>query len=407
MTQFARLHVMKNPAYRRYLIACSFEALAFWSQFILVAYVLIRDGGSAVHLGVAAAIAGVPALILTFYGGALSDRIPRRIIVVCAEIILAANATTLALLEVTGNLSFGLIYVSVAVAAITSGFALPSLLAIVRDIVSADELPAAIAIDSIRRNATKVLGPMLGGIIVGLAGADWAFAANGVAFASFAVVVAGLPSNQERAAGRSGRVLGDLREAVVAARTDARIGVLLVLVIGVGLLGFNEGVMCPLLADQVLGGGPGAFGLTVSAAGLGAIIGGLIALGLRTVTMRRVLVGAIGLSASLALLGVVGEARWLTLPLILMWGAFGTIMLTGTSSLIQAYTPPSLEGRMMSFYAFGIAGTTPLGSIILTSIVAASDIEMGVLLFGLAALVFIGVMVHVARRAQVLGSPSP
>ena len=145
----------------------------------------------------------------------------------------------------------------------------------------------------------------------------------------------------------------------------------------------------------------------MSAAGLGAIVGGLIALGLRTVTMRRVLVGAIGLSASLALLGVVGEARWLTLPLILMWGAFGTIMLTGTSSLIQAYTPPSLEGRMMSFYAFGIAGTTPLGSIILTSIVAASDIEMGVLLFGLAALVFIGVMVHVARRAQVLGSPSP
>jgi hypothetical protein len=165
--------------------------------------------------------------------------------------------------------------------------------------------------------------------------------------------------------------------------------------------------MCPLLADQVLGGGPGAFGLTVSAAGLGAIVGGLIALGLRTVTMRRVFVGAIGLSASLALLGSVGEARWLTLPLILMWGAFGTIMLTGTSSLIQAYTPPSLEGRMMSFYAFGIAGTTPLGSIILTSIVAVSDIEMGMLLFGLAALVFIGVMVHVARRAQVLDSPSP
>lgn len=399
------MHVLTNPAYRRYLIACSFEALAFWSQFILVAYVLIRDGGSAVHLGVAAAIAGVPALVLTFYGGAISDRMPRRVIVVCAEIILAANAFTLALLELTGTLSFGVIYVSVAVAALTSGFALPSLLAIVRDIVSADELPAAIAIDSIRRNTTKVLGPMLGGTTVGLAGAEWAFAVNGVAFALFAVVVAGLPSHQERAAGRPGRVLGDLREALLAARTDSRIGVLLLLVIGVGLLGFNEGVMCPLLADQVLGGGPGAFGLTVGAAGLGAVIGGFIALALRTVTVRRVLVGAIGLSASLALLGAVGDASWLTLPLLLTWGAFGTIMLTGASSLIQAYTPPSLEGRMMSFYAFGIAGTTPLGSIILTSIVAVSDIELGMLLFGLAALIFIGVMVAFARRTRRPDSP--
>lgn len=393
-----RLAVLGNPAFRRYFVACTFEALAFWSQFILIAYVLIRDSGSAAHLGLAAAIAGIPAIVLTFYGGVIADRIPRRVLVVCAEAVLALNALALAFLEVAGQLTFGVIYTSVAVASVTSGFALPSLIAIVRDIVSAADLPSAIALDSIRRNATKVVGPALAGAIVALAGVEWAFVLNAVAFAAFAAVVAGLPSHQQRDPGRGRRVLGDLGEAVTAARTDRRVGILLVLVIGVGLLGFNEGVMCPLLAADVLGDGPEAFGLTVSAAGLGAIVGGVIALGLKRVTMRRVLVGAIGLSASLALLGVVGQAPAATLPLLVAWGIFGTIMLTGTSALVQAFTPPALEGRMMSFYAFGIAGTTPLGSVVLTALVVAADIQMALMVFGLAALAFVAVIAAVAWR---------
>jgi len=392
------LDVLRNRQFRSYLAASLFESIGFWSQFIIVAYVLIRDGGSATHLGLAAAIAGIPAIVLTFYGGAIADRIPRRLIVVGAELILAANAFSLAILEATGELTFTMIYLSIGLAAVTSGFGMPALMSIARDLVEPDQLASAISLDSLKRNSTKLIGPALGAAVLGLAGASWAFTLAGLAFLSFAIVVLGLKFNQRLATGKR-RTLTDIREAFDTAIADPRIGAVLLIIVGVGLFGINEMVMCPLLARNVLGAGPEAFGLTVSAAGAGSIIGGIVSLCLPSVTMRRVVVSAAGLAVSLVAMGLVGDIPQATLPLLVIWGCFGTLMLTGASALLQALTPAELEGRMMSFYALGIMGTTPLGSVLLAVLVAHSDIEIGLMIFGFASLACVSVgLAYVVRR---------
>ena len=159
-----------------------------WMQTVAVGAFVTAKTGQAGWAGLIAAAAFLPIGLLAPIGGALADRLNRRIFVLCTNIGEAFMASVLAWLAFTGRASPGAVAVCVFIAGCLTAIALPFLQAMTLDFVPREDLLAAASLGSAQYNMGRVFGPSLAGFVIALWGYSWAFAINAASFA--AVVVA-------------------------------------------------------------------------------------------------------------------------------------------------------------------------------------------------------------------------
>src|SRR5207237_4642397 len=128
----------------------------------------------------------------------------------------------------------------------------------------------------------------------------------------------------------------------------------LIVVFGLGVFGFNIAVMAPLVAREILAGGPAEFGLVTMLAGAGSIAASLIALAVPRITVRRILLGATAMAVSLLLIGLAPAGRLAVLIEMFLFGLAGTMLLTAASTIVQLLARHELEGSIMGLYLLGV-----------------------------------------------------
>lgn len=339
---------------------------------VTLAIETLRVDHHAVGLSYVLAARLLPAVLVTLAGGVLVDRVPRRLVMLASDVTRGTAVAVVTVLIATGAIHLiGLVCMAL-VFGLGDAVFFPAAMAITPELVPPDLLVGASALNGTSRQLAGVLiGPAIGGLLVGFLGTAWGF---GIDAASFLISAAAVYAMRGRSApvptGES--PLADLREGL---RFCVSQRWLWVSTLGASLGNFVAfsplGAMIPLLVKHVLHGGGVALGLVIAAGGLGGLLATVLT-GRREPPRRRLVHLWIGWGLSGA--GVLGLGFvpdvWLAGGVAFVtYGldAYGSVMF---NPLIQKGVPGALLGRVSAVdYLFGFA-LSPLG---LVAAGAASD----------------------------------
>jgi DHA3 family tetracycline resistance protein-like MFS transporter len=329
---------------------------------------VLQLGGSALELGALVSAFTGASLIFLLIGGAVADRVPRRILIVVAELGSGVIVGVVALLGFVGALQIWHLYVTYALFGAASAFSVPALGAIIPELVPEDILIAGNAVQGLSRQGARVGGPIIGGLLVATAGPPAAFAFDALSFFLSAGAVA-LTRARPLASEARRSILREIREGFAFVFSVQWLWVTIFgwsLIVAAWIAAIA--VALPLLVSTTLGGGAVTYGIISAGVGVGEAIG---ATAIAQVRIRRsgvamYLLGAL-MGVSFFVYGLVP-----TIPGALVASAvnglsfacFGVLWVTA----LQVHVPRRLLGRVTSVDYFGgtlLAPVAPVGAALL------------------------------------------
>jgi MFS family permease len=253
-----------------------------------------------------------------------------------------------------------------------NGFDIPTRQAFVNELVDdPEDLPNAIALNSMIFNGARLLGPPVAGIIIYAAGEGVCFAINTVSYIAVLIALLMMRIRPSKAKALGGPVLKGLKDGVVYAWNFVPIRTVLVTLAYISLIGMPYAVLMPIFARDVLKGGPQTLGFLLGAVAVGAL-GGALFLASRTSVrgLGRIIVIAIMIFGAAVV--AFSFSTWLWVSLALMAGAgFGMmVQMASINTILQTLVDEDKRGRVMSLYTMAFIGMAPFGSLIAGSIAA-------------------------------------
>lgn len=345
--------------------------------------------GSTVDLGLVLAANAIPKIALFLFGGVIGDRLPRRTVILTADLASAAVTTVLALLAAGSGLSLAVLLAGSAALGITGSLYGPAYGAIVPDVLPAEKLLHGNALLAASTNMARVGGPVFAGILYAVGGASLAFGLDAASFAVSALCTALTVIPRARALYR-GTLGGDLRQGLgYAARTR---WLQLVMAIAFVANGLCVAPLFVLLPEIVKGadGGPRSLGLAMAVQMAVAT-----AVSLAIPKVRRIGGSALTLAGLAAVLGIgvvmVGLAR--SVPLLLVGMAvigvgFGFDVVEST--IVQSAVPRAMLARVYSLMLVVSFALLPVGYAVSGAIAQRAGTTV-VMLFAGLSLVFVAV----------------
>ena len=354
-----------------------------WMQSVAQSWLVLELTNSPFRLGLVGTLQFAPMLFLSFFAGALADRLPKRRLIIASQSVLCAQALVLAALVHQGHVQYWHVAVMATVYGIANTLDMPTRGSFVAEMVGKESLRSAIALNSAVFNGARVVGPALAGLVIARWGTALAFFFNGLSFlavigALLALRAEGLPRP------RTGRTLrAEIAEGVRYALRTPRIAVVLSLVLCVSMFFFNYNTLVPLLARDVLHQDAHGFGLLMTAVGCGAVAGAIALAMLRAERPPLpVLIGS-ALVLGAAMMAVAGVSHfWAAAALLLVMGFCGMLFMTGANTTVQLTVPDELRGRVLSLHTLMFAGATPFGAFLVGSVTEALGARAGFLVTG-------------------------
>ena len=351
--------VLRIPAFRRVWLASVASNGGTWLQAVAAGWLVWQLTDSAVVVGALALAYRAPALLFSTWGGKIADRHDWRAVGIITFLVQALGALILAILVWTGHITVPVIFAATIGIGIGFAFGLPSVLALVPALVPVGQLQDAVALNAAGINVARMVGPMIGGVVLAFAGAAWCFMLNAVSFLALVLALAVIPRLNQGA--RSPRSLGAaLRYAVtdVAARR---------LLLGMSLFMLLAGPvqeLAPVVAHRV-DGGPVTLGFLLGAMGGGALLGAWLLTTLSHRGMPRhvsIPIATLGFGAALVVVAISPWA-WISVLGMVWAGCFWIWLPTITNAAIQMSSPSELLGRMLGFYQLSVIAPIALGSV--------------------------------------------
>jgi MFS family permease len=359
---FRSLHRHHN--YRLFFTGQIVSLAGTWMQNIALAWLVIKLSGSPLAVGALAFCRFMPFLVLGLVAGVVVDRFDTRRLLFVTQGSAMVVSVVLAAVTLTGAATLPLVYGLAALGGLILVFDAPGRQTLTFQMVGAEELPNAVALNSGLFNASRVIGPALAGLVIAAVGTGLCFVVNAVSFLSVLVALRLMRGEEliavEKRPGT--RIVAGIREGVAWAVRSPVARVVLAMVTVVSTVGFNFHVLVPLLASETLDVDAATFGILSSAFGLGALAGALATASLRDASPRAFIGGAVGFSLSMLALALV-DTVLLALVLLFVLGASFALFTASANALVQLSSPGHLRGRVMSLYLFAFAGLAPIGGL--------------------------------------------
>jgi MFS family permease len=372
-----------------------------WMQSVGQAWLVLELTHSPFHLGLVSALQFIPVLLLSLVGGAVTDRLPKRQIIVVTQATMMVQAFVLAALVGSGQVRYWHVAVLAAIYGLGRAIDIPARQAFVTDLVGRSDVPNAVALNSVVFNGARIVGPAVAGLLIARFGVAPAFFLNGVSFlAVIAALLAIRTDGRPDPAGQLGIRAGVLGALSYVASTPT-IAFTLGLMVVVSLLVLNFNVVVPLIAYQVLHQGAHEFGLLMSSVGSGAVVG---AVGLTLLRRGRPAFVSLTATAGLLCAGVLVLALVSTFGpaagVLAVLGCCQIVFTTGCNTTLQLSTPDALRGRVMGLYALAFAGMTPFGSLLIGTIAEHFGVRVACAVSGGCGLLAIAALALVTTRLR-------
>ena len=379
--------------------ACT-SSIGTWMQIVAQGWLIYRLSHSAFLLALDQFLGGIPIFLFSLIGGVIADRIERRRILLGSQYVQMMTAGLLTILVATGKVHVWHILCLSFISGFAQAFGGPAYQALIPTLVEKEDMPNAIALNSIQFNVAVMVGPMLAGQALAKLGEKWCFGLNAVSFLapiiSLSMITARfLPQKTTES------ILTSLKQGIKFAREQNSMEALIVLAFCMTGLSMPMRTYIPVFVKDIFHRGPETYGNLLALMGLGSIIGSLTIAGLGNISRK----GHVALGALICLgAGISGFALSKSLPLsrvmLVLAGASMMAVFATVNSLVQLITTNEMRGRVMSVYNFAFRGGMPMGNLLSGWLVPVftAPVVLGVngLLLVLLALYFLLVQRRVA-----------
>lgn len=356
---------LRHSNFRLYIGGQLVSLAGTWMQSVAQGWLVYQLSGSPATLGIVGFASAIPVLLVGPWAGVVVDRVDIRRLLILTQVGAMLLAFALAVLTFTGLVEVWQVVVMAALLGVVNAFDGPARQSFVVEMVGKDDLPNAIALNSMAFNSARVIGPAFGGVLLATVGAAWCFTINGLSF--LAVIVSLLVMHVAvKAKPRDGQSPWDqLKSGLSYVRYHPELRALLVLALFFSMFGISYMTVMPAFVDQVLHAGAQSFGLLTSCIGVGAVTGAFLvaSFGDRGQRGRWLFGVALAFPFVLAAFGVNNSLPGAMLLALLLGVGFMT-QFTLINTLLQTHVEDRMRGRVMALYTLSFAGFAPFGNLL-------------------------------------------
>ncbi len=343
--------------------ACT-SSIGTWMQIVAQGWLIYRLSHSPFLLALDQFMGGIPIFLFSLIGGVVADRVERRRILLMSQYVQMASATILTILVTLGVVHVWEIVSLSFVSGLAQAFGGPAYSALIPTLVDREDMPNAIALNSIQFNTAVTIGPALAGITLAKLGEKWCFGLNAVSFLapiiSLSIIKARfLPEKATES------IFGSLKQGIKFLRNQGSMEALIVLAFLMTTLSMPLRTYFPVFVKDIFHRGPETYGNLLSCMGIGSICGslGVAAMGnIRKKGMFSLLM-LICLGAGIAGFSLSKSLQFNFAMLVLVGASMMAVFATVTS-LVQLITTNEMRGRVMSVYNCAFRGGMPTGNLI-------------------------------------------
>ena len=343
--------------------ACT-SSIGTWMQIVAQGWLIYRLSHSAFLLALDQFLGGIPIFLFSLIGGVVADRIERRKILLVSQYIQMGSATLLTILVATGSVHVWHILCLSFVSGLAQAFGGPAYQALIPILVDRDDMPNAIALNSIQFNMAVTIGPALAGQALAKLGERWCFGLNALSFLA-PIISLSIISVRFLPEATVESIFSSLKQGIKFVRQQSSMEALTVLAFCMTTLSMPLRTYIPVFVEDIFHRGPETYGNLLSLMGVGSICGSLLVASKGNMQSK----GRFALAALICLgtgISVFSFSRWLPLSytmLVLvgasMMGVFATV-----TSLVQLITTNEMRGRVMSVYNCAFRGGMPMGNLL-------------------------------------------
>jgi len=357
------IRALESPNFRRYYIGQAVSMIGTWVQSVALMWLAYRLSGSTWFTGLIGFLNNAPHLFLATSAGVLGDRVSRRKMLMVVLTLLALQAAILAVLSDLHIITLWELAALALFAGVCNSFETPTRQSIFSQLLERrEDLPNAIAMNSMLMNGTRLVGPSLGGFIIAAFGETACFTLNAVSYAAVLVALFGVRIVHPRPRRARSHPFEDLREGWKYAMGLVPVRRMLFTLAAVSFSISPYATLMPAMTVKTFHAGAELVGVFIGAVGFGAVIS---AISLARRPSVRGLGKWIAIAAVVAGVGALGFGLsrniWYSIPLLMMTG-FGMFMTGATcNTILQTMVEEEKRSRVMSYYTMFFVGTAPLG----------------------------------------------
>jgi MFS family permease len=369
------------------------STIGTWMQKVAQAWLITTLAGanSAFFLGLDSLMGELPILLLTLVGGVIADRKDRRQLLLLSQYTQMTSAFILALLVYFDVVRLWHILALSAMTGVAQAFGGPAYQSLIPQLVSKENLPNAIALNSIQFNLSRIIGPLIAGAALTAFGMVVCFGLNGVSFlfviaALFALKVQHTPPASRRS------IIDEMKSGLNYVKAEPTIIALTALGFVAAFLGVPLLTLLPLVVKDIFHADVGLYTRFMAFSGSGAVLGAMIvAWRGKSRGMGRVLLGGVMAFGAVLVAFSFSRQLWLTQLLLFLGGALLVSTFSTVTSLVQLIAPNEMRGRVMSIYMMAFRGASPLGNFVSGTIANGTSVPTVLALNG-ALLVVAGIV---------------
>jgi MFS family permease len=357
---------LRSRNYRLFFGGQSISLVGTWITRVATSWLVYRLTGSLLMLGIVGFCGQIPTLLLAPFAGVLVDRSDRQRILLVTQVLSMLQSVALAALVFTGTITVPLVLALQVVQGIINAFDTPARQAFVVEMVEdRADLPNAIALNSSMVNASRIIGPSIGGVVIAAVGEGWCFTADAISYVAVIISLLAMKVELRPMPPRNTKLLEELRTGYEYVSGFVPVRSALLLLAFVSVLGMPYTVLMPAIAANLLHGGPHTLGFLMTASGVGALAGALYLASRRTVLGlgTAMIYSTTAFGAGLIIFSF-SRVLWLSLLVLPLVGGGMMVTMAATNTIIQTIVTEELRGRVMAYYTMAFLGTAPIGSLI-------------------------------------------
>ena len=379
--------------------ACT-SSIGTWMQIVAQGWLIYRLSHSAFLLALDQFLGGIPIFLFSLIGGVVADRIERRKILLVSQYMQMGSAAVLTILVATGFVHVWHILCLSFVSGLAQAFGGPAYQALIPTLVDREDMPNAIALNSIQFNMAVTIGPALAGQALAKLGEKWCFGLNAISFLA-PIITLSIITTRFLPVSTTESMFSSLKQGIKFLRRQNSMEALIVLAFCMTALSMPMRTYMPVFVKDIFHRGPETYGNLLSLMGLGSICGSLFVAERGNIRHK----GRFALSVLIFLgVGISGFSLSKFLPLsyamLVLVGASMMAVFATVTSLVQLITTNEMRGRVMSVYNCAFRGGMPMGNLLSGWLVPmfTAPVVLGVngLLLILVALYFLLVQRRVA-----------
>src|SRR5580658_1302540 len=342
--------------------ACT-SSIGTWMQIVAQGWLIYRLSHSAFLLALDQFLGGIPIFLFSLIGGVVADRAERRKILLGSQYVQMASAGLLTVLVANGLTHVWPILCLSFVSGLAQAFGGPAYSALIPTLVDPEDMPNAIALNSIQFNMAVTIGPALAGVALARLGEKWCFGLNAVSFLA-PIISLSMIAARYLPATTTESMFSSLKQGIKFVRKQNSMEALTLLAFAMTFLSMPTRTYIPVFVRDIFGRGAETYGNMLSLMGIGSIVGSLAMAWAGNISKkgRFALLALICLGAGISIFSF-SKSLPLSYGVLVTVGASMMAVFATVISLVQLIVTDEMRGRVMSVYNFAFRGGMPMGNL--------------------------------------------